>query len=363
METEVAVTAEVQSGVQAGDEHAVAQALRAHREKKIEAVKPKKEIQKPEAKTEPKGQPEPKAEDAEPTKPTAISEEQPKPEAAATEEPKAVVETKPEEPKEPPRYKVVFDGKEEEVTVDELRSGYMRRRDYTLKTQELAKEREAFSAEKTQREQVLTTTLDELGALAQHMVQRLVDDDQRTDWNQLKQTDPEAYAVKVAERAEKRELLRTVLAKANEVRTKAEAEQAEKQQAEYAARLKEEQAKLAMVIPEWSDPERAKTGKAELGKYLLDRSFTKEEVGSLMDHRLVALAYDAMRYQRINEAKKKAEGEKKVEAKAPANPAAPAPEGSGNATRFERLKSRFQKTGDLRDAAKLMAERRKTARK
>lgn len=369
MEGEAAVTAEVQSGVEAGDERAVAQALRANREKKVEAAKPKpekKEIQKPEAKTEPQGQPEQKANEAEPKAPTASSEkEQPKSEVAAPEKPEAVeakAETKPEETKEPPRFKVAFDGKEEEVTVDELRSGYMRSRDYTLKTQELAKERETFSSETSQKRQVIDMTMNELGVIAQHMVQRLVDQDQRTDWNQLKQTDPEGYAVKVAERTENRELLRVALAKATQIRQQQQRELSEKQKADALARKKSEESKLALVIPEWSDPEKAKGERAELAKYLQERGFTKEEVESLADHRLVVLSREAMLYRKLTEARKKAETEKKVEAKAPASSAASAPE-SAVSQRFERAQSRFAKTGSVEDAAKLLAERRKAARK
>lgn len=369
MEGEAAVTAEIQSGVQAGDERMVAQALRANREAKVEAVKPKpdkKEIQKPEAKTEPEGQPEQKAEKAEPERQPASSKEEPKSEAPALEKPEAVeakAETKPEEPKEPPRYKVAIDGKEEEVTVDELRSGYMRQRDYTLKTQDLAKERETFSSETTQRKQVVDNTINELGVLAQHMVQRLVDEDQRTDWNQLQQTDPEAYAARMTKRLENREMLRTVLAKATQMQGQQKRDQEEKFKTEFMNRRKSEESKLALVIPEWSDPEKAKAEKSELGKFLTERGFSKDELMSFIDHRAIALSREAMLYRRMLEARKAA-GEKKVEAKAPVAPAATA-DGSGSATKFERLQSKFKNSGgsDLSLAAKLLAERRKANRR
>lgn len=372
MEGEAVVPAEVQSGVQAGDEHAVAQALRARREAKIEAAKPKpdkKEIQKPEAKTESKDQPEQKAEKAEPAKQPASSEkEESKSEVPATDDPEAVkaeAATKPEESKEPPRFKVAIDGKDEEVTVDELRSGYMRSRDYTLKTQELAKEREAFSSETTQRKQVVENTINELGVLAQHMVQRLVDEDQRTDWNQLQQTDPEAYAARMTKRLENRELLRTVLAKATQMQGQQKKEQEEKSRAELQSRKKEADTKFPLVIPEWSDPQKAKTERAEVAQFLKERGFSEQEAQFIteIDYRATSLSREAMLYRRIQEAKKKAEGEKKVEAKAPPNPAASAPEGSGAATKVDRLKAKFQRTGDLHDAAKLLAARRTQSRR
>lgn len=371
MEGEAAAPEAIPPSVESGDEGAIATALREAREKKIAAVKKAAQPEqnsKPEAKTEPKGQPEQKAEDAEPKAPTAISEvEEPKAEEPASKEPEAAdadkpAEAKPEEPKEPPRFKVAFDGKEEEVTVDELRSGYMRQRDYTLKTQELSKERETFSSETTQKRQVIDTTLNELGVIAQQMVQRLVDQDQRTDWNQLKQTDPESYAVRVAERTESRELLRHALAKANQIREQQQQEQTKKQQAEFEARRKTEESKLALVIPEWSDPVKARAEKTELAKHLLERGFTEDEVESLADHRIVVLAREAMLHRRTQEARRKAEGDKRVEAKAPASAAVSKPN-AGQSQTFERAQSKFAKTGSIEDAAKLMAARRKATRR
>lgn len=46
---------------------------------------------------------------------------------------------------EPDHYSVVVGGREKKVTLDELTKGYQRQSDYTRKTQELAREREAVS--------------------------------------------------------------------------------------------------------------------------------------------------------------------------------------------------------------------------
>ena len=53
-------------------------------------------------------------------------------------------ETHEEETDEEPKYTVKVDGEEIEVTQDELLRGYMRQRDYTQKTQQLAEQRRQF---------------------------------------------------------------------------------------------------------------------------------------------------------------------------------------------------------------------------
>lgn len=75
------------------------------------------------------------SEDDEDSESNAQEEEQP----TETEE-----DTHEEETDEEPKYTVKVDGEEIEVTQDELLRGYMRQRDYTQKTQQLAEQRRQF---------------------------------------------------------------------------------------------------------------------------------------------------------------------------------------------------------------------------
>lgn len=361
------VTEAVKAGVSAGDESAIASALAARRQPKPQpknsAPEPKKE---PEAKAE--GQPEAPEQKAEPVRPTASSEERGESDPAQEKEPEAAEaekpEAKPKEPeaeKAPTKVKIVVDGKEEEVPFDEARGGYMRMRDYTQKTQELAKERETATQEIGKRKQIVENTINELSVLAQHMVQRLVDEDQRTDWNALKAENPEAWAVKRAEIAEKRELLRTVLAKANDLNGKAQAEEYERQKKEFESRRREEEKKLLLALPEWSDAEKSKPEKQEVAKHLSHLGFTKEETESLLDHRLVVMGRESMLYRKMLEAKKAAEA-KREDGKTPA-PASAAAANKAPATHQKitalqnRIKGQARASDD--DVAKLLALRRK----
>lgn len=60
------------------------------------------------------------------------------------EQPQQEEEEEQEEPQEEPKYTVKVDGKDVEVTQEELLRGYMRQADYTQKTQQLAEQRRQF---------------------------------------------------------------------------------------------------------------------------------------------------------------------------------------------------------------------------
>ena len=79
------------------------------------------------------------------------------PEPAQEQEEEQPEETQPDEdnpkPEEEPKYKVKVDGEEIEVTQEELLRGYMRQRDYTQKTQQLAQQRKQFEQYRPQYQQ------------------------------------------------------------------------------------------------------------------------------------------------------------------------------------------------------------------
>ena len=61
----------------------------------------------------------------------------------------------------------------------------------------------------------------------------------------------------------------------------------------YRAHLDEQSAALVKAIPEWADAEKAKAGKEGVKKALASFGFRDEEIGSIADSRVVALAHKA----------------------------------------------------------------------
>ncbi len=81
---------------------------------------------------------------------------------------------------------IEVNGEPTKLTAKELGSGYMRQADYTRKTQEVAEERKTLK-------ESLTTSEDALTAFAFEN-KKIIDSYNGVDWNQVAQTDPNAYA-------------------------------------------------------------------------------------------------------------------------------------------------------------------------
>ena len=92
-----------------------------------------------------------------------------------------------EEDEQPQVFTVKVDGKEIDVTLDELQKGYSRTQDYTRKTQQIAETRKAVEAEaaaiRAEREQYAQL----LGALQQQLETA---GEQPIDWERLYAEDP-----------------------------------------------------------------------------------------------------------------------------------------------------------------------------
>ena len=96
------------------------------------------------------------------------------------------------------KYTIKVDGKEYEVGIDELKSGYQRQADYTRKSQALAEQRkgtEAIQSERMQLEQERQMYANGLQMLQEQQTAKLQDFD-KVEWETLKQEDPYAYMIK-----------------------------------------------------------------------------------------------------------------------------------------------------------------------
>ena len=100
-----------------------------------------------------------------------------------------------EQVSEPRTYTVKIDGKDTEVTEDELLSGYSRQADYTRKSQVLAEQRKKMDEElaATQQErQQYQSQLEQFNLQADSKLEEF----KSVDWVKLKEEDPMEYALK-----------------------------------------------------------------------------------------------------------------------------------------------------------------------
>ena len=235
----------------------------------------------------------------------------------------------------------------EEITVEELKRGNLRQRDYTRKTQELAEARKQLEAnyEEIQRERAQYAQM--LPALQERLQQPV---EQEPDWDTLYDTDP-TMAAKAERQWRKQQEERTAQMQAVEAERQRmmglEQQRLEQMQARY---FEEQRQILPELIPEWRDSSVASKEAKDIRGFLLKEGFSEQDVNGLTNATLVKLARKAMLYDqgqtRATEAKKKPKTQKTKTLKAGSRSTQPRPK-----SEQKQALQRVRQTGRVQDAA------------
>lgn len=235
----------------------------------------------------------------------------------------------------------------EEITVEELKRGNLRQRDYTRKTQELAEARKELEAnyEEIQRERAQYAQM--LPALQERLQQPV---EQEPDWDTLYDTDP-TMAAKAERQWRKQQEERQAQLQAVEAERQRmmglEQQRMEQMQAQY---FEQQRELLPELIPEWRDNSVASKEAKDIRGFLLKEGFSEQDVNGLTNATLVKLARKAMLYDqghtRATEAKKKPKTQKAKTLKAGSRGSQPRPK-TGQQQALQRARS----TGRVADAA------------
>lgn len=196
-----------------------------------------------------------------------------------------------QEPVTEETYRVKIDGKEVEVTKDELLAGYQREADYRRKTQELATNRQAAEVEQQrifaerqhyaqQLEQVATVLQ---ATLPPRPTQEQLDADP-IGYMQAK----EAWESRVGQ-------LQQVLSE-RDAALRAQQEQTTAQQQQALARARDQ---LLELVPEWQKPEVAQREKPAIASHLRAIGYTDAEIGAAADPRALLMARESMLYRQL----------------------------------------------------------------
>ena len=235
----------------------------------------------------------------------------------------------------------------EEITVEELKRGNLRQRDYTRKTQELAEARKQLEAnyEEIQRERAQYAQM--LPALQERLQQPV---EQEPDWDTLYDTDP-TTAAKAERQWRKQQEERAAQLQAVEAERQRmmelEQQRLEQMQAKY---FEQQRELLPELIPEWRDNTVASKEAKDIRGFLLKEGFSEQDVNGLTNATLVKLARKAMLYDqgqtRATEAKKKPKTQKTKTLKAGSRSTQPRPK-----SEQQQALQRVRQTGRVQDAA------------
>ena len=195
-------------------------------------------------------------------------------------------------------FRVKAGGEEKDVTLEELVSGYQKGDDYTKKSQTLAEQRKVMEAEAKaiQEAQHLREEYQaRLGQVSQILQQNDAD---YSDLEQLKENDPIAYAVKVAEKTENTKKMQVI--QQEQARLAQESNQYRaNQQAQFVA---EQSKMLTEKVKEFSDPKKAEQIKNDIRSFGKSVGFSDIELSQVYNHRHVLILQKAMEYDKLQKA-------------------------------------------------------------
>ena len=248
-----------------------------------------------------------------------------------------------EESQTPSTYTIKVDGKDVEVTLDELQAGYSRQADYTRKSQVLAEQRkkadEELAATQQERQHYLSQ-LEQFNTQADAKIKEF----SSTDWTKLKEEDPTEYMLKRDQYRELQDNKRMVEEEQKNLQLKSQQEHEAKWQEE----LGRQQEIMAQRLPEWVDPDKGPKLKQNIKSFAVKKGFTEQEVNTLIDARSVDVLHKAMLYENLLAAKisnKKAKVVPKV-----TRPGSPPTKGEISSDKVKAQRARLRKTGHVNDA-------------
>ena len=246
---------------------------------------------------------------------------------------------------EPVYFSVKVDGKEEQVTLEDLKRGYSGQKYVQKGMQEVAANRkqteEVYSALLAERQQLVE--------MYQQMQQGQFLSKPNPPSDDLLSDDPIGYIEQKARYDKAMEQYNQQQVKMSQIMQ--QSEQARERAVQ--AYLQQEMQSLANVIPDFGDAQKA----TKLKGKLLDGGqnfygYTEEEIGSIMDHRAIRVLNDAIKYREIVAGKSKAE-QKAKGAKPVIKPGSKKVQNT-NVKAMERRKAKFKTSGRIEDALALI---------
>lgn len=244
-------------------------------------------------------------------------------------------------------YRVIVDGKEENVGLDELISGYQRQSDYTKKTTALSNEKrefEGFQQELQQERQQYANTLQQLQQQMEAYNQPNV------DWELLERTDPVQW-LKLREMERQREQQIEAVRQEN---AKMQQLLQEQQSEELQQELDRERKLMLEKIPEWSNPAVRSNEQKLVVEYARSLGFADDEVSDVRDHRALLALRDGMRYNQVTRGKAVREAKSKSKIKT-ANPGSRETAKRSSTRKQQVLRANLKNSGKVDDAAALFA--------
>lgn len=189
------------------------------------------------------------------------------------------------------------DGTFKEISIAELRDNHLFQSDYTRKTQELAREKEAFTSHVGQQSQQIQQRFSQLDTLMTVLAQQIEQGPSDAELNRLAVEDPAQYVQAKHKRDQQMQAFR----QAWEVRAQKEGQENQEKAQERTKKRAEQQKLLSQHMPELSKPEEAQKFEREMTSTLQTAGYSDTEISAFIngafDHRQVLIVRDAMKFR------------------------------------------------------------------
>ncbi len=237
-----------------------------------------------------------------------------------------------------------------EVTLDELKRGYLRQSDYTKKTQEVAEGRQQLQAQFQEfdgHRQVLAQHLE----MALNVVEPQLAELSKTDWDTLATNDPYEYA-------ERKALHDQALARYQQLSDSAQnvvTQEQSRVQHQKQAMVQEERQKLSMALPDIADPLKGRQLVNDIREFAISQGLSETEAKSITDHRLVVILNKARQYDQLKQSKLSAADKKlKKGPRKVLNSGTPQTSAEKSAASNQALRDKLAASGSVDDAVELL---------
>ncbi|MBB2905826.1 hypothetical protein FHR76_002208 [Rhizobium sp. RAS22] len=180
------------------------------------------------------------------------------------------------------------------VSLKELKQGYLRQSDYTKKTQELSAEKEKYKAGQIDAHAIraeLGAKLDNYGRLLAIEFQGLTE----PNWSELAESDPADYVKQKESWNRKNALIKAHYDMMNEKRRE-DAEFIKNQLADAQVKAFEE---MGNRYPEFKDSKTSNHLLGSIENYLVARNFSDTEIEGIANPEVIDIVYKAMRFDQM----------------------------------------------------------------
>lgn len=184
------------------------------------------------------------------------------------------------------------------VTLDQVLHNWNVSESVNRKSQEISELKKELDKEKTYYASEMTKKLEDQELIVRALEEAYINAGSE-ELEELRVVDPAEYAARKMELADKAKNLDVIRNKIHEEQQQLQQQQNQEYQQRRQAALMHEQEALFLKAPEYKDAAKFEKESKSVVDFLVGEGYSKEELASVVDHRVLLIARDAMRYRNM----------------------------------------------------------------